>query len=168
MAQQKNEIEKYIEQYGERVSRLCINLCGNHADADDLYQDTWMKVIKNIDKYDRSRNFEKWLFKICVNTYKNERMKAFRRKSISFKTTEDQDIFFEMIPDRDEAYMEKYREVVEIIRELPEKYRTALALRYFSDFSENDAAEILGVPAGTLKSRLNRARKLIKGRLNDE
>ncbi len=143
MVQQKNEIESYIEKYGERVSRLCINLCGNHADADDLYQDTWMKVLKNIDKYDRSRDFEKWLFKICVNTYKNEQMKVFRRKNISFRTTEDQDIFFEMIPDREEAYMEKYREVVAVIKELPEKFRTVLALRYFNNFSESDTAEIL-------------------------
>jgi len=50
MVQQKNEIEKYIDQYRERLTRLCINLCGNQADADDLYQDTWMKVIKKYRK----------------------------------------------------------------------------------------------------------------------
>ena len=68
--------EKYIEQYSERLSRLCCNLCRNYADADDLFQDTWFKAMKNFDKYDKTRDFGKWLFAVCVNTYKNTRYKA--------------------------------------------------------------------------------------------
>lgn len=157
------QINDYIEKYQRSLSRLCCNLCGNYADADDLFQETWLKVLKYFDKYDNSRDFEKWLFAICINTYKNNCCSAFNRKNINFSTTDEKDIFLSSIPDK-EIKNEKYKELIKIIKELPEKYKIVLALRYFNDYSEKDVSEILEIPVGTVKSRLNKAKKLIKRR----
>ena len=64
-------IDQYIHQYGKRLYGLCLTLCANTMEADDLYQDTWLQVVKNISRYDASRDFEPWLTKICVNLYRN-------------------------------------------------------------------------------------------------
>ncbi len=158
-------IESYIEKYQERLTRLCINLCRNYADAEDLFQETWLKAINNFDKYDATKNFDKWLFSICINTYKNNYKSLFTHKNISFATTEEKDIFLSSIPDK-EIKNENYKELIEIIKTLPDKYRIVLALRYFNDYSEKDTAEFLDIPVGTVKSRLNKAKQLIKRRLS--
>ncbi|MBE6676126.1 MAG: sigma-70 family RNA polymerase sigma factor, partial [Ruminococcaceae bacterium] len=84
-------IDQYIKQYGKRLYGLCVTLCTNTFDADDLYQETWLKVVKSIDQYDPSKDFEPWLTRICVNTYRN----VVRRRSVisvvEFQTTEDKD-----------------------------------------------------------------------------
>ena len=64
-------VDQYIRQYGTRLYGLCLSLCANAFEADDLYQDTWLQVVKNISRYDPSREFEPWLTKICINTYRN-------------------------------------------------------------------------------------------------
>ena len=64
-------INQYIHQYGKRLYGLCLTLCANSFDAEDLYQETWLKVVKNISRYDPSQSFEPWLTQICVNTYRN-------------------------------------------------------------------------------------------------
>ena len=64
-------IDHYIDQYGKRLYGLCTTLCANSAEADDLYQDTWLKVVEHISKYDPAKEFEPWLTRICVNLYRN-------------------------------------------------------------------------------------------------
>ena len=64
-------IDQYIQQYGRRLYGLCRSLCANPFDADDLYQETWLRVVKHISQYDPSREFEPWLTRICVNTYRS-------------------------------------------------------------------------------------------------
>lgn len=54
-------INQYIRQYGKRLYGLCLVLCASAQDADDLYQETWLKVVKNIEKYDTAMDFEPWL-----------------------------------------------------------------------------------------------------------
>ena len=54
-------VDQYIGQYGTRLYGLCLSLCANAFEADDLYQDTWLQVVKNISRYDPSREFEPWL-----------------------------------------------------------------------------------------------------------
>ncbi|MGN0583042.1 MAG: RNA polymerase sigma factor [Oscillospiraceae bacterium] len=163
MKEKSELIDQYIEEYSPNLSGLCCSLCSNYADADDLFQETWLKVIKNFGKYDSSKDFEKWLVSICINTYKN--MVRSRKRLIQFDTSEQLDIFLSSIPDSD-AENEEYKELIEIIGELPEKYKIILALRYFNDYSEKETAKILKIPAGTVKSRLNKAKILIRRRLS--
>jgi RNA polymerase sigma-70 factor (ECF subfamily) len=72
-------INQYIRDYGKRLYGLCTFLCANSCEADDLYQETWLKVVKNIDKYDTTKEFEPWLTAICVNTYRNTLRRILKR-----------------------------------------------------------------------------------------
>lgn len=158
-------IDKYIQLYGKRLYGFCLFLCANSYEADDLYQETWLKVVKNISKYDESKEFEPWLTKICVNTYRNTLRRVARSPILNFSTNEEKERFWQSIPAPENR---DYTSLYCAIEKLPEKLRLTIILFYFRDMDIAGTATILGIPEGTVKSRLNKARKLLKEVLADE
>lgn len=157
-------IDEYIRQYGKRLFGLCLSLCGNRHDAEDLYQDTWLKALKEIRRYDESRPFEPWLTQICVNTYRNELRRLSRAPFVQFSSNETRDqLFATLAAPEQKDHLDLYR----AIDALPEKLRLTVILFYFRDMDVNQTAQTLGIPPGTVKSRLNKARKLLKEVLTD-
>lgn len=162
------DFENYIQLYSTDLTGLCISLCGNKDEAEDLFQETWYKAMKNYSKYNNSYPFDKWLYSICVNTYKNTLRLFYNKNKASFKTEEEKRIFFNSIPDTDEGDSWQYFELHKIIFELPKKQRMVVILRYFKDYTTKEISEILNVPQGTVKSRLHSAKAYIKRRLENE
>lgn len=158
-------IDEYIRRYGRRLYGLCRSLCPNPFDADDLYQETWLRVVKHIGKYDPGREFEPWLTRICVNAYRTALRRRSRSPMLEFSSGEEQERFLQSVPAPEER---DYGPLYEAVGELPDKLRLAVVLFYFRGQDLASAAEILSVPVGTVKSRLNRARKLLKEALTDE
>lgn len=158
-------IDQYIRQYGKRLYGLCLSLCADPFDADDLYQETWLKVVKNIAQYDPAKEFEPWLTQICVNTYRSILRRLARSPFLHFRTSEEKDALLCAIPDTEGP---DHSLLYEAIEGLPEKYRMAVILFYFQDMDISATAQVMGIPAGTVKSRLSRARKLLKEALTDE
>lgn len=158
-------IDQYIRQYGGRLYGLCLSLCTNSFDADDLYQETWLRAVKNISQYDPSREFEPWLTKICVNTYRNVLRRLARSPFVEFKTNTEKDALLCAIPDVGNP---DYSSLYEAIDRLPEKYRMAVILFYFQDMDITATAHVMGIPEGTVKSRLSKARKRLKEVLDGE
>lgn len=158
-------IDQYIRQYGKRLYGLCLSLCANSFDADDLYQETWLKAVKSISQYDPSKEFEPWLTKICVNTYRNVLRRLIRSPFLEFKTNEEKDALLCSIPDIENP---DYSFLYEAIDRLPEKYRIAVILFYFQNMDVAATAHVMGIPEGTVKSRLSKARKLLKEVLDSE
>ena len=164
----KEDIESLIKRYSTELTRLCISLCGNTADADDLFQETWFKALRRIDSYNEDYPFDKWLFSICANTFKNQRKLFYNSKRYSFLTDEEMQTFFSSLPDDTSQACEAYAELHKAIGKLPKKLRTVLVLYYFRERSISEVAEILGIPEGTVKSRLHSARNQIKRRIQNE
>jgi len=158
-------IDQYIRQYGKRLYGLCLSLCANSFDADDLYQETWLRVVKSISQYDPTKEFEPWLTKICVNTYRNVLRRLARSPFLDFRTNEEKDAQINAVPDAEKA---DYSPLYEAIDRLPEKYRIAVILFYFQDMDITATAQVMGIPEGTVKSRLSKARKLLKEMLDGE
>ena len=157
-------IDAYIRQYGRRLYGLCRSLCPNPFDADDLYQETWLKAVKNFAQYDPSREFEPWLTQICVNTYRNTLRRIARSPLLHFSSSEEQERFLQSVPAPEQ---EDYTPLHEAVRRLPEKLRLTVVLYYFRGLDVASTAAILHIPAGTVKSRLNKARKRLKEVLAD-
>lgn len=159
-------IDQYIRQYGKRLYGLCMTLCANSHEAEDLYQDTWLKVIKSISQYDPNREFEPWLTKICVNTYRNSLRRLLNSPIFNgfSNDKEKEDVFNRLQTVETKDYSPLY----EAIDRLPDKHRTTVILFYFQEMDVASTAQILGVPPGTVKSRLNKARQLLKEALIDE
>lgn len=162
-------INQYIRQYGKRLYGLCLTLCASAFDADDLYQETWLKVVKSIDQYDEAKNFEPWLTKICVNTYRNNLRRIVKSPIFTrFSNNEEKDAAFDTIPAKQETPDSDYTALYRAIDKLPDKLRVTVLLFYFRDMDIASAAQVLSIPIGTAKSRLNKARKLLKEALKNE
>lgn len=146
--------------YEKDLSKLCISLCRNSAEAEDLYQETWLKVLRHYNQYDSRKDFDKWLFAICVNTFKNMRTASAKRHEVLFGSEEEENFYIASIPSADVPH-DVYLSLYDAVKKLPQKQRMVIVLRYFKDYSEKDIAEILNIPAGTVKSRLNKAKKLL-------
>ena len=158
-------MDQYIKKYGKRLYGLCMTLCANRHEADDLYQDTWVKVIRSIDSFDTTKDFEPWLTRLCVNTYRDKLRRLSRNPFLNFSSNEAKEAVFSTVPAPEQ---EDYSDLYEAIDRLPEKLRLAIILFYFEDMDISKTAETLGIPPGTVKSRLNNARKLLKEVLTDE
>lgn len=153
-------LDQWIEQYGKRLYGLCLTLCADRFEADDLYQDTWLKVLQHTDKYDPAQNFEPWLTAICVNLYR-DRLRRLARSPLfnSFRTTEEKDAALS----RAEAPVRPdYAPLHAAIDRLPENLRLTVILFYFRREDLQSTAKLLHIPIGTVKSRLSRARKQLK------
>lgn len=159
-------IDPYIRQYGTRLYGLCRTLCASAFDADDLYQDTWLQVMRHIEQYDPQRPFEPWLTRICVNTYRN-RLRRILRSPVfdAFSTGEEKDAVMERVPAEEG---EDHAPLHAAIDRLPEKLRVTVILFYFRDMDVRSVAHVLNIPPGTVKSRLSKARKQLREVLANE
>ena len=157
-------IDEYVARYGRRLFGLCMTLCRNRIEAEDLYQETWLKALSHIHQFHEAEDFEPWLTKICVNTYRN----ILRRLKISpfadFSSDEEKCVLIESVPARETDHTVLY----DAVDRLPEKLRVTVILFYFRDMDLAQTAKALRIPVGTVKSRLNHARKLLKEVLQDE
>ena len=158
-------MDQYIRKYGKRLYGLCMTLCADKHEADDLYQDTWVKVIRSFDSFDTTKDFEPWLTRLCVNTYRDKLRRLSRSPFLNFASNETQEAVFATAPAPERK---DYSDLYAAIDQLPEKLRLAIILFYFEDMDISKTAQTLGIPPGTVKSRLNKARKLLKEVLTDE
>ena len=158
-------MDQYIRKYGKRLYGLCMTLCADKHEADDLYQDTWVKVLKRFDTYDPSRDFEPWLTRLCVNTYRDRLRRLSRSPFMNFSSNETKEAFLltATAPEK-----EDYSDLYAAIDQLPEKLRLTIILFYFEDMDIEKTAQTLGIPTGTVKSRLHKARIQLKEVLGRE
>ena len=158
-------MDQYIRKYGKRLYGLCMTLCADKHEADDLYQDTWVKVLKRFDTYDPSRDFEPWMTRLCVNTYRDRLRRLSRSPFLNFSSNETKEAFLltATAPEK-----EDYSDLYAAIDQLPEKLRLTIILFYFEDMDIEKTAQTLGIPTGTVKSRLHKARIQLKEVLGRE
>lgn len=141
-------------------------------DANDLVQETYLKAFKFIDKYEQGTNAKAWLFKILKNAYINEYRKKLKRpvkvdfeEIISYHEQDHSDniLFADLREDIFTNVMGD--EVTLAIDALPEDFRTVILLCDIEGFTYEEIAKILDIPIGTVRSRLFRARNMLKDML---
>lgn len=159
-----------IDMYKNQVYRLCYRLTNDEFDADDLFQDTWVRVARNIDCYDENKSFETWIYTITINLYKDRYRKQKRWMNIikDFFTNEKKD--FEMSKaSLDEFHPESRlidrecaKELEVFLNGLPDNFRIPVILYYFKEMNYNQISAVLDIPVGTVKSRLSRGIQKLK------
>lgn len=132
---------------------FAVNLTRNNAMADDLVQDTLEKAWVNMDKFEPGSNLRAWLFTILRNTYYSQYRRRLREVSDDGSRAET----LTTKPDHDGRL--NLRDFRHALNQLPDEQREALILVGAGGFSYEEAAETCGVAVGTIKSRVNRARK---------
>ncbi len=157
------EILKHNE---SRIFNLVYWQIGDYEEAKDLTQEIFLKVYKNLKKFRKESRVETWVYRIALNHVHSYLRKARHRKGmISWETLDGERTDVGTV-DPPEARPE-YLQLRQKIRELPDPFREVLLLFYFDEKSLQEISELLGIPVGTVKSRLNRARAMLKKALED-
>lgn len=147
----------------DALFRVALRFVGNAADADDLVQDTLFRAYQAWDQYERGTNAKGWLITILRHVFINEYRRNVRRREIletrgAHEPEHSSVRFFDNLVDD---------EVLRAIDSLPLPYREVVMLRDLEDLRYDEIATMLGVPVGTVKSRLFRAREMLKEKLLD-
>lgn len=162
----KEQLENYIKDYGKEIYSFCKTLTKNKTDADDLYQDTFLKAIE-LNNIDTNKNPKSYLLGIAVNMWRSKKRRYARRERIAPMQSLSEDASIEQLlvssKPLDELMIEKMEKekVRTIIESLPEKMKLVILLYYMDELTLKEIAQILKIPSGTVKSRLHQARKKI-------
>ena len=151
-----------VDRYKDRLFNMLTRMLSSEDEARDLLQETFLRVWQHKMSYDFRYAFSTWIYTIALNLARNELR---RRKKFKFFDIFD---YSDKIPAKEERKTEapKLRELLDTeIQRLPEKCRTAFVLRDVDSLSYEEIAQVLSIPLGTVKSRVNRARSILRKRL---
>ena len=173
--QRRKRFEADALQYMNQLYSAALRYTKNPADAQDLVQDTYAKAYVSFHQFEPGTNLKAWLYRILTTTFINTYRKDQRRPQLSDQELEDwqiadasshtsdqgksaEDVALENLPDSD---------IKRALAEIPEEFRMAVYLADVEGFSYKEIAEIVGVPTGTVMSRLHRGRKQLREKLTD-
>ena len=169
----KNDLERLIELQGNSIYQFCYHLTGCRVDADDLYQDTLCKAyeirkrIRNPEDDSLLEKERNYCLGIAIRLYKNAYRKKVRRTEESMDDQSDcqaklaSEFNIEETVEKEQLKLQLRKS----IQSLPLKQRTVIYLFYFADLSVKDISSLLRIPTGTVKSRLSKARGVLKNEL---
>ena len=159
-----------VEKYKRLVYRVAIQITKNHEDANDVMQDTFLKVYESIHSFRKDAAFETWLYRIVVNHATNLVKRRERRRESPLSGTSEMEIHPDLRRAADLASnphlnlerKERQRWVTQAINSLPLKQRTVVILHEFEGLTHPEIASILNCSEGTIRSRLHYARHKLK------
>lgn len=151
--------EELVSRYKNRLVNVIFRMLNDRNEAEDLVQETFLRVWTHRQDYDFSYCLSTWIYTIALNLAKNELRK--HRKFRFFNLAEMTEKGLEL-PDPRMGPSALGHMLDQAIGTLPPKYKAAFLLRDVEQMSYEEVAQILGVPLGTVKSRVNRARSVLK------
>jgi RNA polymerase sigma-70 factor (ECF subfamily) len=162
-----------VLKYEKQVFNLAFRLTGNYDDANDVASDTFVRIYNSIGKFRGDSAFSTWLYRIVTNVYLDTRKRRLAHPHLSLEE------YLEMEegslprqiedpapgPQVEAEERERHELLQSVINELPEFQRIIIVLYHIQELPYEEIAEILNMPLGTVKSRLNRARRALRERL---
>lgn len=169
-----DELTNLIKTHGKALYGFCYRLAGNKEDADDLYQETFLKAIELIHKMDTNQNPKGFLISIAIRLRKNNRRKFAWRQRIAPTAELNEAVDKASLPET-EATPEnvvlslELRDTIQAAADrLEDKLKIPLYMHYTAEMSIEEIASVLSIPPGTVKSRLFKARRNMKKLLEVE
>ncbi len=159
--------EELVRRYQRPITAYVFRMLNDYESALDVTQEVFIKVYNSLRKYSSEYKFSTWLYRIAHNAA----IDHMRRNSISAQSieTENEDGTYQLqiesplpSPEQDRERSEWRAEIEEVVRSLPDSYRELILLRHSQDLSYDEIAEVTGLPLGTVKNRLFRARELMR------
>ena len=153
--------EQLVERYREQVYRVALRMCGNAADADEAAQEAFLAAWRGLPNFRGDSQFSTWLYQLTTHAA----IDLLRREK---RQVAAEDITEVSAPDptpgpQQQAERQETREAVrDAIRQLPPEYRQIVVLRFLEELNYEEIGAALQLPAGTVKSRLNRAKAQLK------
>ena len=176
---QNNDIasfEELVRLYQNKIFALCSHLTGNHSDAQDLAQEVFIRAFRSLGSFRNEADFGTWLHRITVNAWLNVKRKNNGQSLVSLNDSYHGENGSELTrdvvaEDGDPLQALEEKEFRSLVRAaldgLTVEHRTVLVLREIEGYSYEDVSRMLGCSLGTVKSRLNRAREVMRRRMTE-
>lgn len=151
-----------VERYKDRLMNVIGRMLSSQEEAEDVVQETFIRVYQHRQSFNFQHCFSTWIYTIGLNLARNElrKRKRFKHYDITEMQGNESEFAVEMkLPSRLPQVID------EAVSELPEKYRLAFMLRDLQEMPYEEVAKILSIPLGTVKSRVNRARMMLRDKL---
>lgn len=151
-----------LSRHYDRVHAVCRRIAGASRDADDAAQETMIRIVRHLDKFDGRSSFGTWVYRIATNTSLDELRKRRRRPQLHIVGDDDapHELADPMADREVEASVDRSA-IDSALAALPEDFRVPLVMRDVGDLDYDEIAETLGVPIGTVKSRIARGRRQV-------
>lgn len=161
-----------VRRYERPVFSVLMRVVRRPEDAEDLAQETFVRVYRALDRYDPTRPFTAWLFtiasRLAIDHLRRKRLPTMSLSQSDPGSSDERTIDIEdpgLQPDEVTSHREEEVQAQSLIDSLPEHYRIVVMLRHQQDLSYEEIAEALQLPLGTVKARIHRARALLKDRI---
>lgn len=150
----EQEFTEVYEAYVDDIYRLCFSFMKNHMDAEDAVQETFLKYYHLGKCFDTPQHLKAWLI-VTASNHCKDMLKQWWRKQKSIDSYED-------VTEGQESQVD---EMMELVLQLPEKYKTAVYLYYYEGYDSKEIARLLHKPDSTIRTYLQKARKLLKAEI---
>ena len=153
------DLEQIVRAHGDMVLRLAMANVGNRVDAEDVFQEVFVRLIHSIDKIENEDHLRYWLVRATINRCKSLFSSAQRRRELPV----------EELPETTGKFSDDVVDTpaTDAVRALPEKYRAPIHLFYFEDLPISEIAKLLDCSEGTIKSQLSRGRSMLRESLKE-
>lgn len=150
-------VEMLVERYHQNLFAVAFNVCKNREDAEEVVQDAFIQYhLKKLD-FQSEEHIRAWLIRVTINKAKNAARTFWRRHRTSLEDTMAALTFDDQESER----------LFEAVIALPQKYRIVVHLFYYEDYSVHEMAELLSLSESNVKTRLSRARAMLRDTLKE-
>ena len=165
--------EELVRRYQRPIAAYVYRMVGNYESALDLTQEIFIKVYNSLSRYRAEFKFSTWIYKIAHNAAVDHlRRSSTREQSLVAGTESDSfDLPIEsasLTPEQESERKERRGEIESVVSALPANYRELIILRHSQDLSYEEIVEVTGLPLGTVKNRLFRAREMMRQQFVDK
>ena len=155
MALTEEQRTQIVNRWGDMVYRLALARTASVPDAEDVFQEVFLRYFRHEDKFHNDEYRKAWLIRCTLNRCKSLLSSPWRKRVVPLETAEEVGV------------EDDYREVYGAVLSLPAKYRAVIHLHYFEGLSVSEMAQTLQLPEGTVKSQLSRGRDLLRDMLEE-
>lgn len=171
----RNAFAELVDIYKDKIFHLSYRMMNNAQEAEDVVQETFLRVYLNLHRYDETLKFSTWIFRIATNLCidRLRKRKAIYSLDADMADSEGTDWYALLpsdgeTPEKQLVVSETREEVRRAIASLPEKYKSVIILRYLHDLSLQEIGDVLDMPITTVKTRVHRGREYLRKRLENE
>jgi RNA polymerase sigma-70 factor, ECF subfamily len=169
LAGRESGFEELVRRYQRPIAAYVYRMVGDYDAALDLTQEVFIKVYNSLGRYRSEFKFSTWIYKIAHNAAIDHlRRHTAREQTLSSSDGERSEIVIEsrrMSPEQESERNERCSEIETVVQLLPHAYRELIVLRHSHDLSYDEISEVTGLPLGTVKNRLFRAREAMREQL---
>lgn len=149
-----------MEKYADMVYRIAVNQMGNQADAEDIFQEVFIKWMQHREEFKNETHEKAWMIRVTINQCKNVLTSSWKKRTTEFSDELEKELSYS-------DTISEESELDAVLKKLPDRYRAVIHLFYYEELSVAEISEVLKEKESTIRTQLTRARRKLKKLLKE-